>query len=159
MVSKCFFVTRKVSTSDLDTICKLEERIFRSSDQFSRQRIRYLLSSKNTCFRFCYASKCCIGYGISLLSRLRNGVMKGRIYSIGILQTYQRQGAGSILLKAMEQDLARSSVSFITLETKKGDIGATTFFKQHGYRVVKELPKYYHSGAGLRMRKDFVGQR
>jgi len=148
------FTTTKAGSAGIKTLCALEKSIFRPRDRFSRRRLRYLLSSSNTILRFCWAGKSCIGYGISLLSRLRNGILKGRIYSIGILPAYQAQGAGSVLLQAMEHDLTRVSVRFITLETKKGSQGATDFFYRHGYRVVEELPKYYARLAGVRMRKD-----
>ena len=154
MASKRLFTTRKVRYSDFEKVFSLEKKIFGESDRFSKRQIQYLLSSKNACFRLCYAGKHCVGYGINLISRLRNGKLKGRVYSIGILPTYRGQGAGSILLRAMERDLAQSSVSFITLETKKGGKGAATFFRQHGYRVVEDLPMYYASGAGLRMCKN-----
>jgi ribosomal protein S18 acetylase RimI-like enzyme len=54
----------------------------------------------------------------------------------------------------MEADLKRFSVQFITLETRKDRKGATEFFARHGYRKVQELPKYYASEPGIRMRKE-----
>ena len=148
------FDTSKAQLSDLDALCSLEDSIFPPPDRFSRRQLRYLLTSSNAILRFCCAGGSRIGYGISLRSQLRNGVSKGRIYSIGILQGYRAQGAGATLLNAMEADLVRSSVQFITLETKRGRIGAGEFFRRQGYRDVEELPGYYPCGPGVRMRKD-----
>lgn len=148
------FTTNKAQQTDIDDICCLENEIFRSFDRFSQRRLLYLLSSINAIVTLCCAGTLRIGYGISLVNNLRNGVRKGRIYSIGILPDYQTKGAGAVLLRVMELDLRRSSVLFITLETRKGKSGAADFFRQHGYKKIQDLPNYYPHGSGIRMRKE-----
>ncbi len=154
MDSSSGFSTGTVGLCDLETVWSLERNIFGETDRFTKRQLRYLLTSPNTTFRLCYAEGACIGYGISLINRLRNGKLKGRIYSIGLLPGYRHQGAGCLLLKAMESDLYRAKVFFITLETKKGGMGADGFFAEHGYHKVQELPNYYASAHGVRMRKE-----
>ena len=148
------FTICKGELPDLDMICSLEERIFNVEDRFSRRQLRYLLVSPNVTFLFCRWNEDSIGYGIALISRLRNGQRKGRIYSIGILRRFRRHGAGSLLLFALEDWLREKSVAFITLETKNGSRGAADFFYKHGYATQKPLTHYYGSTPGIRMRKN-----
>ena len=90
---------------------------------------------------------------MTLRNKLRNGKYKGRIYSIGVLPAYRSTGAGKLLLDAMEKYLIESNVSFIVLETLKGEGGAEAFFAKRGYMESKFLPDYYPYGDAVRMRK------
>jgi ribosomal protein S18 acetylase RimI-like enzyme len=137
----------------LDQICALERQIFADDDQFSRSRLRYLLSSRNAAFFLGLKDGQPIAYGIALKNRLVNGKVKGRIYSLGVVREHRHRGIGSRLLNALEQWLVAAGASFITLETKATKGGAKHFFKERGYRVTEFLAEYYSSLDGLRMRK------
>ena len=148
------FRTRLAAYCDFEIVLHLEKCLFGEKERFSSRRLHYLMSSQNTTFRLCYSERTCVGYSITLINRLRNGKLKGRIYAIGILSSYRHQGGGSKLLKVAEKDLFHSKVSFITLETKKGSTGAIGFFLGHGYTTIEQLPEYYLAGHGVRMRKE-----
>ncbi len=152
-LTPCFKII-KVLLTDLDMICFLEESIFSAEDRFSRRQLRYLLLSPRVIFLLCKCDQNPVGYGIALFNRLRNGRRKGRIYSIGILDRFRHQGAGSLLLPALEGWLVEKGVSFITLETKKGSGGAGAFFHKHGYVITQILPRYYGASHGIRMKKN-----
>ncbi len=120
---------------------------------FSRSQLRYLLSSPTAITFLCYDDGVPVGYGIALRSKLRNGLYKGRIYYLGVIPEYRYKGAGSMLLGAMEEYLIKTGVSFIVLETAKGNNGAETFFSKHGYMEAAFLPQYYPAGDGVRLKK------
>jgi ribosomal protein S18 acetylase RimI-like enzyme len=146
----------QASKEDLSQILDLEYQIFKSYCIFSRSRLRYLLSSPNASLFLCYHNKRAVGFGIALKNKLRNGRLKGRIYSLGIIPEYQFRGAGASLLRAMEKSLINSGVSYIVLETIRGKESAAPFFMKHGYAESESLQGYYTSGDALRMKKVVV---
>lgn len=141
------------SKSDLQRLWELDNLIFRKADCFSKPRLRYLLLSPNTAFFICLRDEVYVGYGIALRNKLRNGKVKGRIYSLGIIPKWQNNGAGALLLKYLENWLVAAGSSFITLETRKGQTGAKGFFEKMGYSFSETLPNYYGFTDGLRMKK------
>ncbi|OHE31395.1 MAG: hypothetical protein A3J94_15125, partial [Syntrophus sp. RIFOXYC2_FULL_54_9] len=143
----------ETSSNELDDICRLEESIFSLEDRFSRRQFRYLLASPNAKIFSCINNSGRIGYGITIIRRLRDGKKQGRIYSIGILTKFRNKGAGSLLLKALEYWLETEGASYITLETKKGAKGAAAFFRKYGYVNTKWLPNYYGPSSGVKMKK------
>jgi len=146
----------QASKKDIDQIYELEKRIFAKNECCSRTQLRYFLSSPNTSFFMLCDNKSAVGYGIALRNKLRNGLYKGRIYSIGVLPEYRSTGAGSFLLNALEKYLIKSGVSFIALETLEGKDGAKLFFLKHDYTESKFLPDYYPYGDGVRMKKTIA---
>lgn len=147
-------LVRRASKSDISAIEALENQIFTGSDElFSRARFRYLLSSQNAAVLVCFHGSEPIGYGIALISRLRNKKLKGRIYSIGIVSKWRKRGIGEEFLHELEKWLVAAGVAFITLETRADSLGVKGFFTKLGYRVVKVLPDYYPQSDGFRMVK------
>ena len=139
---------------DLELLTALEAQLFPKSDRFSPRRLLYLIKAPRATVLLCWQNEKCVGYGIALRNKLRNACYKGRIYSVGVVQTSRRKGLGSHVLRALEQRLLEQGVNFITLETRFG--ANVSFYQKRGYRVVEELPKYYGRASGLRMRKDIV---
>ena len=143
----------RASKENLLQILDLEKKIFKSDCLFSRSRLWYLLSSPNASFFLCYDNEGAVGFGIALRNKLRNGRLKGRIYSLGFIPKYQFRGSGALLLRVMEELLIKSGVSYIVLETVKGQKGAAPFFMKHGYSESEFLPGYYSYGDAVRMKK------
>lgn len=144
---------RRADVEDLDFIKRLEDRAFSPDDRFSKRRFRYLLSSPNCYAALCFHGDLAIGYGIALKSRLRNGAVKGRVYSLAVASTWQRHGVGKLLMDHLERWLAVSRAGFITLEAHGKNRRAIQFYRKRGYDVLETLPGYYASGDGLRLRR------
>jgi len=156
MVRNSKLTVARVSNKYVDQIYDLERRIFLLNECFSRSQLRYLSSSPNASFFLLRDGDVPVGFGITLKGKLRNGLHKGRIYSIGVLPEYRNRGAGNLLLNVMEEYLIKSHVSFIVLETLQGKSGAELFFAEHGYKTLGSLPNYYPNGNGVRMKKTTV---
>lgn len=148
-MSKLEFV--EASVDHLGLITDLEKQLFDGTERFSRRQFRYLIQSKNALTLLCFQNGESIGYGIALKTKLRNGKLKGRIYSLGILKGGRRKGLGSKLLKALERWLVDEGAEFITLETRLGHNPA--FYENRGYKETARLPRYYGRAPALRMRK------
>ncbi len=148
-MSKLQFV--EASVDHLDLLSDLEAQLFDRTDRFSRRQLRYLIQSKNALTLLCFQNGESIGYGIALKNKLKNGKLKGRIYSLGVLKKGRKKGLGSRLLKALEGWLVEQGAEFITLETRLGR--NPTFYENRGYKETARLPRYYGRAPALRMRK------
>ena len=70
----------------------------------------------------------------------------GHIITIDVLEEARRHRVGSALLEAAESELGARHCSVVRLETAVDNIAALTFYKRHGYHVVKTIPRYYSNG-------------
>jgi ribosomal protein S18 acetylase RimI-like enzyme len=143
---------RVASDKDLDLVVSLESHLFKREDRFSPRRLLDLIRGENAYVLLCWQAGACVGYGIALRTKLRNGRYKGRIYSLGVVRQKRRTGIGARILVALEAWLIKHGASFITLETRFGK--NVLFYEKRGYRPVERLPRYYAGATGLRMRKD-----
>ena len=148
--------SRLAKPSDLESIASLEDAIFPARMRFSRRQIRYLLSSARCVTVLAFAAGQCVGCCIGLSSTLRNGEVRGRIYSLGVVERFRRSGVGSLLLGNVEGRLLRMGARTISLETLDRREGARRFFSRRGYQVTSLLPDYYRPGDALRMAKHFT---
>jgi ribosomal protein S18 acetylase RimI-like enzyme len=74
----------------------------------------------------------------------RRGV--GHILTIDVPAATRRFGIGSKLLLAAEDRLRASPCDNVVLETAVDNAIALTFYKRHGYSIVKTIPRYYSTG-------------
>jgi [ribosomal protein S18]-alanine N-acetyltransferase len=74
----------------------------------------------------------------------RRGI--GHIISIDVHPNSRRAQLGTKLLESAEDRLQASACTQIILETAVDNTAALTFYKRHGYAVVKTAPRYYPNG-------------
>ena len=82
--------------------------------------------------------------GFLVAERSRRG--PGHIITIDVVSLARRQRVGSELLDAAEERLRTLGCSWVQLETAVDNGAALFFYKQHGYSVIKTVPRYYASG-------------
>jgi len=70
----------------------------------------------------------------------------GHIITIDVRGAARRHGVGSVLLEAAEKQLATFKCIAVRLETAVDNVGALSFYKRHGYHVMKIIPHYYSTG-------------
>ncbi|HUR36600.1 MAG TPA: N-acetyltransferase [Terriglobales bacterium] len=70
----------------------------------------------------------------------------GHIITIDVRDSHRRTGLGSLLLKASEERLRELGKQGIVLEVAVDNLSALTFYKRHGFSVVKTIPRYYSNG-------------
>jgi ribosomal-protein-alanine N-acetyltransferase len=70
----------------------------------------------------------------------------GHIITIDVLPTARRSGLGSLMLSAAEARLRAAGSLAVALEAAVDNVAALTFYKRHGYSVVKTWPRYYSNG-------------
>jgi len=82
----------------------------------------------------------------------------GHIITIDVIAAARRSGVGSSLLRAAEERLQAEGSRAVGLETAVDNLAALSFYKRHGYSVVRTWPRYYANGIdALVMRKELAG--
>ena len=76
----------------------------------------------------------------------RSSKGRGHIITIDVRELGRRHGIGSALLRVAEERFEAVSCSAIRLETAVDNIGALSFYKRHGYNVIRTVPGYYSDG-------------
>jgi ribosomal-protein-alanine N-acetyltransferase len=81
----------------------------------------------------------------------------GHIITIDVATEARRSGVGSILLNAAEERLRSGGSHAVSLETAVDNVGALSFYKRHGYSVIRTWPRYYSNGVdALVLRKELA---
>jgi ribosomal-protein-alanine N-acetyltransferase len=70
----------------------------------------------------------------------------GHIITIDVVAAVRRFGVGSMLLKAAEDRIEIAECHSVELETAVDNISALSFYKRHGYSVIRTFPRYYANG-------------
>lgn len=82
----------------------------------------------------------------------------GHIITIDVDPSTRRSGVGSLLLRGAEDRLRAGGSKAVGLETAVDNLPALSFYKRHGYSVVKTWPRYYSNGVdALVLRKELEG--
>ena len=67
----------------------------------------------------------------------------GHIITLDVVPEARREGVGSTLLDAAEEQLRKAGAVAVALETAVNNAAAIRFYKQKGYFVEKTVPGYY----------------
>jgi ribosomal-protein-alanine N-acetyltransferase len=70
----------------------------------------------------------------------------GHIITIDVIAAARRFGVGSMLLKAAEDRIEIAECHSVELETAVDNVSALSFYKRHGYNVIRTFPRYYANG-------------
>ncbi len=70
----------------------------------------------------------------------------GHITTIDVREAVRRQRVGSVLLQFAEDELRSHRCEAVRLETAVDNTSALSFYKRHGFHVVKTIPRYYSNG-------------
>jgi len=80
---------------------------------------------------------------------------RGHIITIDVRAQARRHRVGSALLNSAEEQVRSWKCSAIRLETAVDNVAALSFYKRHGYDVIKTVPRYYSNGIdALLLEKD-----
>ena len=135
------FTIRDFQPSDFETLWRIDQHCFSPGTSYSRMELRYYLRRRG---------------GFALVAANASGEIAGfivaqqgkagHIITIDVVAGARRSGVGSRLLRAAEERLRAAGSLEVSLETAVDNISALSFYKRHGYAVVKTLPRYYSNG-------------
>jgi len=84
--------------------------------------------------------------GRSLFRKEEGVILKGHVFSVGVLHEYRRRGIASALLALGFKAMMSRGVKEIFLEVRVSNIPAIKLYEKFRMKIVDELPKYYADG-------------
>jgi ribosomal-protein-alanine N-acetyltransferase len=141
---------RDFQPSDFETVWRIDQECFAPGISYSRAELRHYMRRRGSFTLVAADAKGgIVGFLVAYAGK------PGHIITIDVVATTRRSGVGSQLLRAAEERLLAAGSSAVSLETAVDNISALSFYKRHGYDVVKTLPHYYSTGVdALVLRKE-----
>lgn len=146
---------RKLRVTDVTRLMHLEKSTF--VDYYRAHRlddndfVRYLSDPRTIAFG-AYHLRSLIGY---ILGVVYGGQVShvAKIYSLAVARDWRRQGIGARLTDRFIRGAIDRGCTVISLEVATPNITGQRFFKELGFKIVRNLPRYYGDNVdGKRMR-------
>jgi ribosomal-protein-alanine N-acetyltransferase len=144
---------RDFKPEDFETLWRIDQECFPPGISYSRKELKSYV-----CLRGAFtlvAADAAIEIAGFLVGH--NGPT-GHIITIDVVAGARRAGVGSLLLTAAEDRLRTSGSSAVGLETAVDNISALSFYKRHGYDVIRTWPRYYSNGVDALVLKKSLNQ-
>jgi ribosomal-protein-alanine N-acetyltransferase len=138
------FTTRDYAPEDFDELLALDQLCFTQGIAYSERELRYFLNRKGG-VRLVAAregtEKGIAGFIVAAVEKGQNA----HVFTIDVHPDYQRSGLGTQLMREAEQRFAEAKCRSILLEVAVDNLAAISFYKRHGFSVLKSLPRYYNN--------------
>ncbi len=138
---------RYITASDLAEIETLDEKCFPDDVRFNRYTFDFYLSQPNSIGLVQVLDDKLLGFVISMITP--NGT--ANIITIDVDPVYRRRGVGSSLITNVKNILKKWKINKIGLQVAIDNKVAMSFYSNHGFKVIKKLPKYYPKTDGYQM--------
>ena len=147
---------RKCRPEDFEQLWKLDQACFPREIAYSRDELaHYLGAPRGLCF---VAEEKAETVAFILGHAPRRSV--GHVVTLDVAPQLQRSGLGSILMNKLEAMFVAAGCSSLILEVAVDNNAALSFYKKHGFTVLKTLRRYYPGGLdGLLMGKRLSTKR
>lgn len=143
------FTVRDYRPEDFETLWRLDQECFPPEISYSRMELKVYMRRRGS-FTLVAANASdnaenndnnkIAGFIVAHAGRT------GHIITIDVVAAARRSGVGSQLLRAAEDRLRTAGSCAVGLETAVDNVSALSFYKRHGYSVVKTWPRYYSNG-------------
>jgi ribosomal-protein-alanine N-acetyltransferase len=155
------FTIRDFQPADFDMLWRIDQQCFPPGISYSRMELRHYTRRRGAFTLVAVDAKGeekgedtnqeIVGFIVA------HGGNRGHIITIDVVASARRSGTGSGLLRAAEERLQAAGSPEVWLETAVDNVSALSFYKRHGYSIVKTLPRYYSNGVdALVLRRDLT---
>jgi ribosomal-protein-alanine N-acetyltransferase len=153
-------VIRDFQALDFDTLWRIDQTCFAPGIAYTREELRFYMR-RPAAFTLIAASEISRDPADSAPANpapLPGGAIagfivaeaaaraRGHIITIDVIAAARRFGVGSLLLRSAEDRLITTGCRAVELETAVDNLFALSFYKRHGYGVIKTFPRYYSNG-------------
>jgi len=146
------FAIRDFTPEDFETLWQVDQQCFPPGISYSQQELKGYMRRKGSFTLVAVGPHEAIAGFI-----VASGGPTGHIITIDVIAAARRSGVGSLLLQAAEERLEVAGSRAVGLETAVDNLAALSFYKRHGYSVVRTWPRYYSNGVdALVMRKELA---
>lgn len=146
------FAIRDFQPKDFDTLWRMDQECFPPGIAYSRPELKAYVRH---------------GQSFTLIAHdaddgkiagfiVAHSAPTGHIITIDVLPAVRRSGVGSMLLRAAEDRLQAAGSKAVGLETAVDNISALSFYKRHGYNVMRTWPRYYSTGVDALVLKKIL---
>jgi [ribosomal protein S18]-alanine N-acetyltransferase len=149
---------RDVQSDDFDTLWRIDQECFPPGISYSRLELKTYMRRRGAFTLVACADGLHAGSSRDIAGFIvAHGGTSGHIITIDVIASARREGVGSQLLRSAEERLRQAGSRSVTLETAVDNVSALSFYKRHGYSVVRTWPRYYSNGVdALVMNKDLA---
>jgi [ribosomal protein S18]-alanine N-acetyltransferase len=146
------FVIRDFHPEDFDMLWRMDQECFPPGISYSKQELKSYIRHRES---FTLVASDDMGKVCGFI--VAHGGPTGHVVTIDVIEAARRSGVGSLLLRAAEDQLEAEGSRAVGLETAVDNIAALSFYKRHGYNVIRTWPRYYSNGVdALVMRKELT---
>jgi [ribosomal protein S18]-alanine N-acetyltransferase len=135
-------VIRDFQPEDFDTLWRLDQECFPPGIAYSKQELKAYIRHRGAFTLVAVDSEQRKTQGFIVGHAGRTG----HVVTIDVSSSARRAGVGSALLGAAEERLLAAGCHTVGLETAVDNLPALSFYKRHGYTVVRTWPRYYSNG-------------
>jgi len=129
---------RKFESGDFDRLWQMDQECFPPGIAYSRLELMHYMRRPNAFTVVAEADGEVAGF---VVGECWNS--KGHVITLDVAEPFRRQGIGSKLMLECEARFAQTGCTASLLETAVNNFPAITFYKDHGYVVLKTIPRYY----------------
>jgi [ribosomal protein S18]-alanine N-acetyltransferase len=134
------FNLRPYQGPDFDELWRLDQICFAHGIAYTRPELRHFLLAKSAISIVAEKAGSIAGFLIADIHERH-----AHVITIDILPEHRRAGLGSLLMAAAEKQMRAAKVRDVALEVAVDNHAAITFYKRHGYDVLKTIPRYYNN--------------
>ena len=160
------FIIREFEPSDFDALWRIDQTCFPAGISYSRAELRLYMRRRASFTLVAVgepgdrinptsankggedlpeAKSASVGIGGFIVAEA-GARARGHIITIDVIPSARRAGVGSLLLRAAEDRLISVECRLVELETAVDNLTAISFYKRHGYSVIRTFPGYYSNG-------------
>jgi ribosomal-protein-alanine N-acetyltransferase len=144
------FTIRDFHPTDFDTLWKIDQTCFPPGIAYSQAELKLYMRRRGSFTLVAAEAEKAGGF---IVAEGNRGL--GHIITIDVIAAARRSGVGSLLLNSAESRLKANQCRAVELETAVDNVSALSFYKRHGYSVIKTFPRYYSNGVdALVLQKD-----
>jgi ribosomal-protein-alanine N-acetyltransferase len=146
---------RSYLPSDFETLYRIDQICFPKGISYGRFEMKVYLRARGS---YCLLAESGSNVAGFILAELAPD--EGHIVTLDVLEDYRRQGIGSLLLGAAEEEMISRGGKRMVLETATINSAAIALWEKHGYRQLGIVENYYGSGLdAFRMGKELATVR
>jgi [ribosomal protein S18]-alanine N-acetyltransferase len=146
-------IIREFQPRDFETIWRVDQECFPPGISYSKPELRAYIRSRGSFTLVAEDGKSGKVQGFIVA----HGGPIGHVITIDVVAEARREGVGSLLLEAAEVRLRSDGSRAVGLETAVDNLGALSFYKRHGYNVIRTWPRYYSNGVdALVLKKELM---
>jgi ribosomal protein S18 acetylase RimI-like enzyme len=149
------FAIRDAKPEDFETLWRMDQDCFAAGIAYSRDELKVYMRRRGA-FTLLAAGDDGTVAGFIVV----HGGPTGHVITIDVIEAARRSGVGSQLLRAAEERLRATGSRVVGLETAVDNLAGLSFYKRHGYSVVRTWPRYYSNGVdALVLKKELTIQQ